>query len=239
MSDEQHDCKFCLEPITNSLKAMKPCNCNAYVHNKCLDQWNQQRGEGDGAKCEICKSSYATNKVTTFDKKACCTDIFSVIYVIFAILAMIFAVPFVMLGLTLFEWSDPPDSGQIIGVTLGPYGFYGAMMMCYIFTNQEYIRKTNISCIGYLNTKPILKFATLLYYISLGVIVIQGLGIIIANPILGRPIAFTPRGETFGIIFGILTGVVIIIVLIYLSIVGIKRYATNNWIKEEDVIVDK
>mgnify|MGYP007022320186 CR=1 FL=1 len=45
-------------------------------------------------------------------------------------------------------------------------------------------------------------------------LVIQGLSCVIANPILGRPIAFTPRGETFGITLALFIGVGLLILII-------------------------
>ncbi len=81
-----------------------------------------------------------------------------------------------------------------------------------------------------------------MYYMSLITIIIQGLGLVIANPILGKPIEFTPRGETFGIMLGILVGiglVIFIILGIWKIGVKIKQYTATHWMKETDVIVDR
>ncbi len=152
MSDQQLECKYCLEPISDNLKAtpvIRPCNCNAYVHNKCLNSWNEQRDE-DKTKCEICKSTYVTEKVTVFDRKACCLDIFKIFYIVFAILFVIFASPFVMFGSTLFINHDE-DAGATLGIILGTIGFHAIWILTAAFTDKA------TSPIEYLDSTRMLK----------------------------------------------------------------------------------
>ena len=49
------NCRICFENFEEG-KLIKPCNCNNYVHEKCLKKWIQIKNNPKN--CEICKSKY-------------------------------------------------------------------------------------------------------------------------------------------------------------------------------------
>lgn len=46
----EHECYICLEQCTTK----SPCNCNVYVHKKCLDMWLQVMPNGPHNHCTQC-----------------------------------------------------------------------------------------------------------------------------------------------------------------------------------------
>jgi len=185
---------------------------------------------------EVCDLPYEIQTVVEFDKKACCSDITKVLYIIFSALFLVFACPFAMLGYTLFTInSNSNDAGY---VTIGIGAFYIIFIWICISLFQTETRK--ISPIEYFNGSRLLKAATIANYVSISIIVIQLLGLIIANPILGRPVAFTPRGELFGITLGLIVGLLIVAFVVYWIVRGVQwiiEYTNNKWIKRTDVVV--
>ena len=200
------------------------------------------RNKDDSNSCEICFSSYSIERVAVFDKKACRLDVLKVFYAIFAILLFIFAVPFAMFGQTLFDWpintvTGRPYDGQIIGIFLGTvfmYTFIILPMFCSL-----HVCDMSIKVPFFANNTKFLQFITVIYYAAFSIIIIQGLSLFIVNPILGRPIAFTPRGETFGIMLGISIGVLLVALIIYKIIIETKNYAVKHWITEKEIYVNK
>ena len=51
----EENCRICFENLEEG-KLIKPCNCNNYVHEKCLKKWIQIKN--NPRNCEICKSKY-------------------------------------------------------------------------------------------------------------------------------------------------------------------------------------
>lgn len=262
-NDEQA-CKYCHEHLDKNVlgeSAIRPCKCNAYVHKKCLDEWissrsnvsndsNESSSSANSTKsntaaipidrCEICESPYSVVKVVTFDRSACCKDVFKVPYVLFSILLTVFAIPFAMFGQSLFDRSD-----AIIAVVVIVTLFYLPTLVIFLYIigssccdNNSEPFTIRVSPFEYFNSTLALQVATIYYYISLSIIIIQGLGLVIANPILGRPIAFTPTGETFGIMLGITVGAAILVFFVIFVIGQIQHNARTKWIKETMVIVD-
>ena len=72
-----------------------------------------------------------------------------------------------------------------------------------------------------------------------GVIVIQCLSLVIANPILGRPIAFTPRVETFYITLALFTVLGLLIWGIVLLTKRCIGYVKTNWTEQRETIVNR
>jgi len=52
-------CRICFENETDEHQLIKPCRCNSFVHEKCLQTWRYQDINSDNyEKCEICLESY-------------------------------------------------------------------------------------------------------------------------------------------------------------------------------------
>jgi hypothetical protein len=52
-------CRICFENETYERQLIKPCRCNSFVHEKCLQTWRYQDINSDNyEKCEICLESY-------------------------------------------------------------------------------------------------------------------------------------------------------------------------------------
>lgn len=74
MSDNSDSCIICLNSdTTNDNELIKPCVCNMYKHQKCLEEWMKINGN----KCEICKNEINYNLSDfTFD----CNKLLNVLY---------------------------------------------------------------------------------------------------------------------------------------------------------------
>ncbi|AYV77262.1 MAG: hypothetical protein Barrevirus25_5 [Barrevirus sp.] len=234
----ENECKYCLEVIPNEKIdsiALRPCNCNNYVHKTCLDNWNLARPK-EVNHCEVCNFVYVRSLIRTFDRHAFCFDILKILYVVLAILFIAFCCPFVMFGYGLFD-IPPDDSGPRLPMTIiGTLWFYMIYFILVIGCGWRHVADMRVSHIDFCNSSTIVKMATITYYIGISIIIVQLIGLVFGNIILGRPVAFTPRGETFGISLGLIVGFAGVNLLIYFIIRGIRNYVRNNWIKETVVI---
>ena len=58
-----NECYICFDPCSKQ----SPCNCNTFVHPKCLQKYIKHSGS---TSCEICLATYP-------EKKKCCQDFFA------------------------------------------------------------------------------------------------------------------------------------------------------------------
>ena len=234
--DEGVACRYCLGKVdVNSGNAHRPCDCRSYVHDDCLNRWlrdnnnnnNNNNNNANRNVCEICHSEFAI--LVSYDKKCECgifkrhvLNVLLIIYLVINVLLMPFATIFVILGLSLLDnnselFAIPITILSIIAFVLmflPPFGFF--------------FDAKNCDFVSYISPKLpdnlLARLALNSGVIYCGIcIIIQGLSLVIANPILGRPIAFTPRGETFGIMLAILIGICLIAFIIHLIVLYIKR----------------
>jgi len=129
--------------------------------------------------------------------------------------------------------------GQISVGIVTFYAIFGALIVYMFVPNDCCGSVKKMSPFEFTNGSALMRIATLAYYEMITVVIIQLLSLVIANPILGRPIAFTPRGETFGIMFGIIAAIHLLALIIYGIYRGIRWYANKNWINRTDVIIDR
>jgi integral membrane sensor domain MASE1 len=157
-------------------------------------------------------------------------------YVILSFAAIAFACPFALYGYTLFTATS--DQWGPIGVGIAAF-YMVSFLIVFGLLSPCGLGIEMISPFKFTNSSILMRMATLLYYECITVVIIQLMSLVIANPILGRPVAFTPRGDTFGIMLGLLIGLGIVTFIVYLIIRGIRYYAKKHWIKETTDIVDR
>jgi RING-variant domain len=235
-----HQCRYCLDAvIPSSNKVHRPCDCRSYVHDACLKEWNETR-KGNSNVCEVCNSNLTVKTKTKYMCKCGefgehCFTALKVIYIIIGLLSVPLTTSLIMFAGTLFDpqyyavyvVDDREVASRIIeiyaplGIITGCYtlGVWGVFIFIYLMESQD--------------MESCLKYATLWLSICVAFMVIQGLSCVIANPILGRPIAFTPRGETFGVMLALLVG----LALIGLAIYGIVWYVRKYCVVSEEVAV--
>lgn len=57
--EQTNYCRICFDEETEDNKLIKPCRCNSFVHERCLQIWRYQNINNDNfEKCEICLESY-------------------------------------------------------------------------------------------------------------------------------------------------------------------------------------
>lgn len=222
------DCRYCFEPCVEPRRGgernwVRPCDCKSAVHRKCLEQWNEARGEVLGnaaATCEICNSRFATAQVAKFDRSKCCSDIAWTLYYIFALPVFFTCEVVIMFGYSLVGAGGTAMLIAVILVPVASLVIIGGVCCCVVCDQDP---------------KNTVYVCHVLYIMSGVIIVTQGLSLFIANPILGRPIAFTPTFATFGVMFGI----EVVAFTVATIVCAIVMYGQNHWVHTENVIVDK
>lgn len=141
--------------------------------------------------------------------------VFNIFYCIFSVLLTIFAVPFVMFGYTLYHLDIRANTVALGLICTMFYSTTSVVLITSLISNCAGGCDNNIHCsvspFEYFNRSYIIQLFTVYYYISFLIITTQALSLFIANPILQRPIAFTPTIETFGIMLGIICGTALIV----------------------------
>jgi len=63
-----NECRICLEEETET-PFIKPCNCESYIHSKCLKEWILAERNNNPTQCEICLSEYTINFKEMFSEQ--------------------------------------------------------------------------------------------------------------------------------------------------------------------------
>ena len=226
-------CKHCHEGIVDfdDSKIISLCDCKNYLHRDCADSWLKTNNK---TKCEICEVDYNIDIKRRFNFKKCGTDFGRWVYLFSGYISFLIAIPFLALGFTVLDLV-----GDIAFVWAAPIvGGIGIHIICFVCTWDKH-KKGKKLLFPWFNNDMYMYSATWGFVEIIIVAVIQCLGVVVVNPILGRPIEFTPKIETFGIMVGLLCGLGLVILIGAIIYRFCSNYITDNWITEEKEVMDQ